>query len=156
MATWNTPRQDWALNDIVTADDMNDIGENLAYLKDREARNRDNLSPVNIDTNVWTTLGSVNITTRGGDVLAGFYASVYHTSGGRGYFDIAVDGTRYALSGSNGSLEIAPSGYSEMGTTSMQLLLTGIAAGAHTVTLQWKTTASHLHVTYGQFYAIEV
>jgi hypothetical protein len=34
MPAWTTPKQDWALNDIVAAPDLNAIGENLAYLKE--------------------------------------------------------------------------------------------------------------------------
>ena len=37
MPTWTTPKQDWALNDVVNAGDMNAMGEDLAYLKEGDS-----------------------------------------------------------------------------------------------------------------------
>lgn len=156
MPAWNTPKQDFALNDVVTASQLNQIGENLAYLKEPMARGRVNLSPTSISTSTWTVRASITFTTRGGDVLAGFYASVYHTAAGRAYFDIALDGTRVALNGSNGSLELTPGSTGSLSQAAMQLLLLSVSAGSHTITLQWKTDAADLNMGYGQFYAIEV
>ena len=156
MPAWTTPKQDWALNDIVAAPDLNAIGENLAYLKELSSRASATITPASTGSASWTTHASLSLTTRGGDVQVCFYAGVYHTALGRAYFDVALDGTRVALNGADGSLELTPGGAGSASQAALTLLLTGISAGAHTVALQWKTDAAGLNLTHGQFHAIEV
>ncbi len=156
MPAWTTPKQDWALNDIVTAPDLNAIGENLAYLKEQTARTSATITPASTGSTSWTTHASLSLTTRGGDLQVCFYAGVYHSALGRAYFDVALDGVRVALNGTNGSLELTPGGTGSAAQAALTLLLTGISAGAHTVALQWKTDAAGLNLTTGQFHAIEV
>lgn len=156
MAAWTTPKQDWALNDIVTAPDLNAIGENLAYLKEQSARDSATITPASTGSTSWTTRASLSLTTRGGDVQVCFYAGVFHTALGRAYFDVALDGTRVALNGADGSLELTPGGSGTASQAALTLLLTGISAGSHTIALQWKTDAAGLNLTHGQFHAIEV
>jgi hypothetical protein len=156
MPAWTTPKQDWALNDIVTAPDLNAIGENLAYLKEQTARARVAITPASTGSAAWTTRASLSLTTRGGDIQVCFYAGIFHTALGRAYFDVALDGVRVALNGTDGSLELTPGGAGSAVQATMTLLLTGVAAGAHTVALQWRTDAAGLNLTHGQFHAIEV
>ncbi len=157
MPSWTTPKQDWALNDIATAAHMNQIGENLAYLKEQPARAATALTPGQIDTSIWTVRATLNLTTRGGDLQVNFFAGIYHTGGsGRAYFDVGVDGTRVALNGTDGSLELTPGGSGTLVQAAFSLLLTGVSAGAHTVTLQWKTNTAGLNIAHGQFHAVEV
>lgn len=156
MPAWTMPKQDWALDDIVAASHLNQIGENLAYLKEQTARARADLTPGQIDTSTWTVRATLNMTTRGGDLQTHFHAGIFHTGGGRAYFDVALDGTRVALNGTDGSLELTPGGSGSLAQAAMSLLLTGVSAGAHTVTLQWRTNAAGLNIAYGQFHAVEV
>lgn len=156
MPDWNTPKQDFALNDIVTASHLNDIGENLAYLKEPAARAKTDLAPASTDSSTWTVRATLNLTTRGGDLLAGFTVPIYHTGAGRAHFDFALDGTRVALNGTSGSLELTPGGSGTLAQAALQLLLTGVSSGPHAVTLQWKTDAAGLNMHYGHFYAVEV
>ena len=156
MPAWSTPKQDFALNDIVTASHLNAIGENLAYLKEAPARAKSDLTPASIDSSTWTVRATLSLTTRGGDLLAGFSVPVYHAGGGRAHFDIALDGTRVALNGASGSLELTPGGSGTLAQAALQLLLTGVPSGAHAVTLQWKTDAAGLNMHHGQFYAVEL
>jgi hypothetical protein len=114
------------------------------------------ITPASTGSTSWTTRASLSLTTRGGDIQVNFYAGVYHSGLGRAYFDIALDGTRVALNGTDGSLELTPGGAGSVSQAALTLLLTGIAAGAHTIALQWKTDAAGLNLTHGQFHAIEV
>lgn len=155
MPAWTTPRQDWALNDLVTAPDLNAIGENLAYLKQPSARASATITPASTGSTSWINRASLTLTTRGGDLQVCFYAAIFHTALGRAHFDVALDGTRIALDGTDGSLELTPGGSGSLIQAALTLLLTGIAAGSHTVALQWKTDAAGLNITYGQFHAIE-
>ncbi|HEX2623410.1 MAG TPA: hypothetical protein VHL11_24785, partial [Phototrophicaceae bacterium] len=139
MPTWTTPKNTWQVNDIVTASDLNIIADDLRYLKNQTARGKDNIGPTTTSsTGSFVTLASVSVVTRGGDLLADFYASATHDSGGIGYFDVALDGTRVAFNGTDGSLEIKPGG-SSPNSVALSLLLDSVSAGSHTVTLQWRT-----------------
>jgi len=155
MPTWTTPKQDWALNDVVNAGDMNAMGENLAYLKDGDARAAVTVAAAATSSSAWATLATLTVTTRGGEVLVGYSAAGYHTGGGRAYFDVALDGTRLALNGSNGSFEATPGATGTAQTVGFVLLLTEVSAGAHTLTIQWKTSAAGMNVLGGQAWAIE-
>jgi len=97
----------------------------------------------------------LNVTTRGGEVLVGYSASGYHTGGGRVYLDVAVDGTRLALNGANGSAEFTPASTGTAQSVGFTLLLTGVSAGAHAITVQWKTSAAGMNVLGGQAWVVE-
>jgi hypothetical protein len=148
--------QDWQPADIVTAEAMNEIGDNLAWLLTREARDAVAFSAASTSSASWATRATLTLTTRGGALLLGFSSSAYHTSAGRGYLDVAIDATRLALNGSDGSLEITPGGSGSAQTLSGTLLIPTVSAGAHTVTLEWKTDSADFHMLGGQFWALEV
>lgn len=155
MANWNTPKQNWNVNEVVTAQDMNAIGENLAYLKTEPARAAITVFPTSTNSTAnFATLHSTTITTRGGDLLFSFYGSMWHTAGGTAYLDVAIDGTRKALNGTNGSLEYPPDSVAR--PVSLSLLWRNVSAGTHTVSLQWRTSVQWLHVGCGQFWVLEV
>lgn len=153
---WTPPKNNWNVNDIVTAQDLNEIGDNLNYLKTPNARTRIALAPATSTnaTGFFVTRASLNLLTRGGDLMVGFYANVSHTVGGAGYFDIALDNVRVALDGFNGSLRV------DATTTrvpiSLSLLLTGVAEGQRTIALQWRTDLQWLEMGIGQFWAFEL
>jgi hypothetical protein len=154
---WTNPKNNWQVNEIVTAQDMNIVADDLLYLKAREGRGKANVSPTSTNsTGSFVTLASVSVTTRGGDLLVSFFASATHDNGGIGYFDVALDGTRVALDGTNGSLSLKPEGTGSPTMVSLSLLLQGVASGAHTVALQWRTSTQWLAVGHGQLSVVEV
>ena len=151
---WITPKQDWNPNDLVSADDMNALGGNLAYLKLERARAALAVTPGTTTSTTFATLRTLALTTRGGVLLVGFYAGCTHDSGGAVYFDASLDGSRLALYGTNGSLELRP------GTTASlagySLLMTSVSAGTHSVALVWRTNTGTAAVSVGQFWAVEL
>lgn len=156
MPTWTTPKQDWALGEVVDAGDMNAIGENLAYLEIGGARAVVTVAGAVTSSASWGVLATLNVVTRGGDILVGYSAAGYHTGGGRGYFDVAVDGTRLAVNGSNGSLEVTPAGAGTASAVGFTLLVAGVSAGAHVITVEWKTSAAGMTVLGGQAWVVEM
>lgn len=154
---WTNPKNNWQVNDLVTAQDMNIIADDLLYLKEREGRAKANFTPTTTSSTLsFTTLATLNLTTRGGDVLVGFYTSATHDDSGTGYFDIALEGVRVALDSLNGSLSIKPGGTGSPSSVSLTLLLQSVAAGAHTITLQWRTSTASLSAGHGQLWAVEM
>jgi hypothetical protein len=151
---WITPKQDWNPNDLVSADDMNALGSNLAYLKLERARAAIAVTPGTTTSTAFATLRTLSLTTRGGALLIGFYAGCTHDSGGAVYFDASIDGSRLALFGTNGSLELRP------GTTASlagySLLMTPVSEGTHSVALVWRTNTGTAAVSVGQFWAAEL
>jgi hypothetical protein len=157
MPNWTNPKNNWQVNEIVTAQDMNIIGDDLLYLKEREGRAKANFIPTSTNATVsFVTLATLNITSRGGDLLVGFYTSTTHDNGGIGYFDFALDGVRIALDDVNGSLSVKPGGTGSPTSVSMTLLLEDIAPGAHSIALQWRTSTQWLAAGHGQLWAVEV
>lgn len=156
MPTWTTPKQDWALGEVVEASDMNAIGENLGYLKEGGEREAVSVAAAATSSTAWGTLATLSVITRGGAMLVGYSAAGYHTGGGRGYFDVAVDGTRLALNGANGSFEVTPAGAGTASAVTFTLMLTSLSAGAHTLTIEWKTSGAALNVLGGQAWAVEL
>ena len=82
---------------------------------------------------------ALTINTHGGDVLVGITASTFNESTSIVYFDVDLDGAR--VGGDDGLVErqftgvgIAPLGFIHR--------ITGLAAGSHTVKLQWKVAGS--------------
>jgi hypothetical protein len=151
---WTTPKQDWNPNDVVSADDMNALGGNLAYLKLERVRGAAAITPGNTTSTAFVTLRTVTLTTRGGPLLVGFYAGITHDSGGALYFDASLDGTRVALFGTNGSLELRPGTTPSLG--SFSLLMNSVSEGTHSLTLVWRTNTGTAAVTVGQFWAVEL
>ncbi|MCU0499004.1 MAG: hypothetical protein MUF87_16760 [Anaerolineae bacterium] len=153
---WTPPKNNWNVNDIVTAQDLNAIGDNLNYLKTPNFRARVTLTPATSTnaTSFFATRATLSPLTRGGDLMVGFYANVSHTVGSAGYFDIALDGVRVALDGFNGSLRVDAT--STRVPVSLSLLITGVTTGSHTLTLQWRTDQQWLEMGIGQFWAFEL
>lgn len=155
MSTWTPPKQDWQVNDIVTAQDMNAIGTNLAYLKQAKGSAKATLNATSTNQTAFVTLSSLTVTTLGGAVLVGFYAPVRHeTASSTAYFDFTLNGTRIGLNGNNGSLSFTVSMANS--AASMIQLVTSLGAGTHTITLQWRCDAQWLYIGKGQFWVVEL
>lgn len=155
MSTWTTPKQDWQVNDIVTAQDLNTIGTNLAYLKQAKGNAKVTLNTTSTNQTAFVTLSSLSVTTLGGAVLVGFYAPVRHeTTSSTAYFDFVVNGTRIGLNGNSGSLSFNV--INTYSAATMIQLVTSLGAGTHTIALQWRCDTQWLSLGKGQFWVVEL
>ena len=93
-----TPKTDWATGELVTAADMNAIGENLAELAVSPAvASHETPNDHESYANDWADIDSDNfnltLTTNGGDVLAGFQGAIHRAGDGTTVnIDVEVDG----------------------------------------------------------------
>ncbi len=152
---YTAPRT-WVAGEIVTATLMNThLRDNLIALKDppsaASSLNVSDLSTTSTSfTNIDGTNLSLSVTTTGGDLMVGFSGSFVMTntdlsSRCRGALDFTVDGTRQG--NTDGILSLGEGGFAdhaddEGGTpVSFVRLVTGLAAGAHTINMQWKAAS---------------
>ena len=146
---WTDPAT-WAVDQVVTADEMNEqVRDNLNYLlsPNHQRIMRSNGGTYTI-TNVTTfqaidaTNLSISLTTHGGPILVNFLATGY-TNGAahEGYFDIAVDGTRVGASYTQG-LATLVSDSTHRHVVRIGLLLTGNPAGTYVLRPFWRSSAS--------------
>jgi len=154
MPTWTPPKQDWQVNDIVSAQDLNIIGEDLTYLKQNKGNAKATLNASSTNQTTFVTLSSLSVTTLGGALLVGFYAPVRHDASSTAYFDFALNGTRIGLNGNSGSYSINVSNTNT--AACMVQLVTSLAAGTHTIALQWRCDTQWLSVGKGQFWVVEL
>lgn len=144
---WTTPKTNWATGELVTAEDMNSIGENLATLRHpitavaAYTTTEDIRAEVTEFTDVDSDNLSLTITTAGGDVLVHFYGTTGRGGGHdfQGSFDIDVDGTRQ---GSDDGVVKVYFQYIKHRCVSFTRLIQGLSAGSHTFKLQWKSYGS--------------
>ncbi|MBZ0280169.1 MAG: hypothetical protein K8L97_05480 [Anaerolineae bacterium] len=144
-AIWSTPKT-WNTGEPLTAADLNaHLRDNLEYLKDKPSNSylanelsdysTTSTSFVNIDA----TRFSFNLTTKGEDVLIGFFGSFNQNNASHAiYLDVLVDSNR--LGNDDGLLVFYPNSTAVRGVMSFVYLLRGLAAGAHTIRLQWKVS----------------
>ncbi len=146
-ANWTQPAT-WTVNQLVTADDLNEqLRDNLEFLKDPpsgaymadESANYSTTSSTFVDVDA--TNFALSLTTAGGDVLVGFYGTMANAGvGGRTFFDVDVS-TSGRIGGDDGLITVqnpdASSG-DRVCVVSFVYLLTGLAAGTHEFSLQWK------------------
>lgn len=149
--TWVTPKTDWQPDEVVTADDMNDIGGDLDALKhpptDISNVNHDSnfttsstsFTDVDPDTNIATNQLGVQVTSNGGPLLVTFSGAVGNNSASPAvmYFDLTLDGTRVA--GDDGIIAVSAKAGDAV-NASFTYWLDDVAAGTHTVRLQWRTS----------------
>lgn len=153
---WATPKIDWSNGELVTATDLNAIGENLAGLQNRATAVGITTRWIESRTTTFADVDSDNfnltITTMGGDVLVAFSGSVDHDEDARGYYDIEVDGTRLgASSGIRQDKKI------DQVVVTFTHLIQGLDAGSHTFKLQWRTNTGELEMApYSQFWVREL
>lgn len=141
---WNPPKTDWMTNQLVTAEQMNDIGTNLVSLHDRPVGfvklDQSNITSTSTSyVDVHASLAVSILLDETSDVLVGFTGYVLPdgaSSPRECYFDIAVNGTRRALD--DGLLKITSEGF-----VSFTYLIHDLAASitAYNITLQWKARA---------------
>ena len=144
---WTPLKTDWTTGELVTAEDMNAVGENLRILRTLESAAYTTLSNINARASFFTDVDSDNlsltITTTGRDVLVHFHGSVWRSGrnsrDGNGYYDVDVDGIR--LGNDNGLLSTMLQEPSK--AVSFTHLIQGLGAGSHTFKLQWKNVVNH-------------
>ena len=146
---WTTPKTDWNTGELVTAADINAIGENLAVLRQPSAAVASYTTPEDIVVNTageYADVDSLNmnltVTTNGEDVLFHFDGTLTRARVGRSrdytdtynHIDIDIDGIRQG--GDNGIVNVlATSGRRE---TSFTRLIQNLNPGTHTFKLQFK------------------
>jgi hypothetical protein len=131
---WTEPKTDWQEGEIVTEQEMNEIGENLEYLNERPG------DVTLLGTNrvvSSTTFGavtglSVTLDTNGGDVLVIASVSAERSAGSDNtnlLLDLAVDGNRVGDSSQGLVRSMAATQVRHYG---FAYLAQGLAAGSHT------------------------
>lgn len=153
MPAWTPPKQDWNVNDIVTAQDMNDIGANLAHLK-QKARAVVNWTNLSVGPSSFTAIRSVTITTQGGPLLMGFSTAAHGSANLSAYFDYGVDGIRKPVHAANGSYEVPIT--TQASAISGTMLYLDVSAGTHTVTLELRLSTGWLTMGIGTFWVVEL
>ena len=152
---WTTPKTDWTTGELVTAENMNAVGENLATLKHpstavattTERISTGSLTFVDVDNDNL----NLTVTTTGGDVLIQFSGTVDHDDSARSYIDFEVDGVR--LGGAYGIREAD----GNRAALTVAHLIQNLSAGTHTFKLQWRTRTGILNVNpFSQFWVREI
>lgn len=156
MANWTTPKNNWQVNELVTAAQMNDIGENLLHLKGLPRMYRSVLTPASTtSTALFTMLQSMSVTTSGGGVLVGAILNTSHNFSalgtGVGYFDVSVNAVRVALGGMNGCVKQVVTDYTSV---SLSLVVDDLSAGNYNLGIAWRTDGGSLSVLNGLFWAM--
>lgn len=143
---YTTPKTDWATNEVVAADDMNDIGENLDALKNppSDEYTRKGTTDYTITSTTWADVDATNLNlsldTTGGDVLVTFTGSAYAPSAALNIeFDLDVDGVR---EGGSSGIVVVTTNSSLVANVSFSWWITGLSAGAHAIKLQAKLNAA--------------
>jgi hypothetical protein len=166
--SWTTPKT-WAVDELVTASALNShLRDNLNYLfgRPKQSVKRDNNVAYTTTSTSFVDVDSTNLkltlTLTGSSVLIGFTA-VPATVNNIGFLDFAVDGARYASEGTEGLAAVEPNSYVPM---TMTALITGLSAGSHNFTVQWRVNGGSMAIRAGSgaagydqiptFWAIEV
>ena len=141
---WTTPKTNWATGELVTAEDMNAVGENLAYLKSSRIAVGTTTAVVSTSATEFGDVDSTNLnltlTTTGGDVLVRFHGLIRRANSdndAQAYFDVVVDGNRQG-----GDEEIIQSvAGDKVRSVSIVHIIQNLSPGSHAFKLQWRRTA---------------
>lgn len=144
---YTTPRT-WVAGELVTASLLNvHLRDNLDAIK-APPTDLYNVNEGADYTTSSTSFGSVDatdlsltITTTGGDIWVWFFGNVNHSGGNLVYFDITLDAVRQGgddgLIGCDVATTTVPST-----PIAFTFLIQSVAAGSHTIALQWKTSGA--------------
>jgi hypothetical protein len=134
---WTAPRT-WS-NEVVTAAKWNvDVRDNLRALKDPPSANYELNEGSNYTKSTGTgfadidaTLGklSLQITTTGGDIMASFTGTLAISDGSLVRLAFSLDGVTQSVE--SGLVSTTPI------TVNLTQLMTSVAAGSHTINVQW-------------------
>jgi len=99
-------------------------------------------SLVDIDTDFELT-----ITTTGGDIMVGFLGGFKCSAGAVMHLELDLDGS--PVGGDDGIIGVDVGNTILPAALSFAYLITGVSAGSHTITLQWKTSGGTLTMYAG-------
>ncbi|MCY3781938.1 MAG: hypothetical protein OXG78_16610 [Chloroflexi bacterium] len=140
---WTTPKTNWATGELVTAEDMNAVGENLAVLRHPSTAVAAYTTTEDIvlpGTDSFADIDSDNlnltITTSGGDVLVQFHGSL--SGGSSCILDVEIDGNRHGDT-EHGVMDVYGWKYTRP-IVSFTRLIQNLSAGSHTFKLQAKSS----------------
>ena len=159
---WTAPKTDWANGELVSADDMNAIGEHLARLIAPPATASYQItSDIDSYSYEWVDIDSNNLnlslTTTGGDVLAGFQGAIHRLGNGTTVnVDIEVDGNRQGAWHTGIISAGIDSSRSPLG---FSYLIRNLSSGRHTFKLQWRSNVRGQGMklkTHSQFWVREI
>lgn len=162
---WTSPRT-WVNDEPLTADQLNThLRDNLNALKSPPSASvlldepSDYITTATSFVDIDPARLGLTLTTSGGDLLVGFFGVVVISSY-YAFFNLAVDGV--AVAGDDGLTAATPN----QDSVSFVYLLSGLAAGVHTIRLQWCVSGSSARLYAGagtasrdlhpQFWAREV
>ncbi len=157
---WTTPKTDWNTGELVTAADINAIGENVAILNNRGSAAVSTSQDIVVGAisefaDVDSNNLNLTITTTGRDVMIYFRGSTRrHDKIGFGdnYLTFAVDGRQ-----EGGTDGLSKYGYnSGYATVSLTHFIQNLAAGSHTFKLKWRPTRSITLEAGAQFAVYEI
>ena len=157
---WTTPKTNWATGELVAADDMNAIGENLATLERVRETVAAHTTTDEIQENSGTFVDvdsenlSLTITTTGGDVLVHFHGTVARGAGSAAVvtFDIDIDGNRQGAN--DGIVQVGIDDWNR--SASFTRLIQSLSSGSHAFKLQWKHMRSVRLKAGAQFWVREI
>ena len=144
---WTTPKTNWATGELVTAEDMNAIGENLAALESLRSVVAVYTTTADIALPRGSTFVDIDsdnlnltITTSGGDVMVHFHGSL--SDNAVFLLDVEVDGNRH---GDDANGVMNGSGWSHTrAIVSFSRLIQNLSPGSHTFKLQCKSSRGTL------------
>ncbi|MCY4071256.1 MAG: hypothetical protein OXG60_08145 [Chloroflexi bacterium] len=140
---WTKPKTDWNNGELVTAENMNAVGENLAALREPSANQiavyttpHDIIGHTDAFADVDSNNLNLTLVTTGRDVLVHFHGFLNRTLGSNvdTYFDVDVDGNlqgnTYGVTGIRVTSVGMPVAFTR--------LVQGLSAGSHTFKLKWR------------------
>jgi hypothetical protein len=136
LMSWTQPKT-WSSEPLTSSDLNTHLRDNLEALKDPPGDNYilNQGSDYSTTSTSWVDVDSTNLsftlTTNGGDLMVHIHLPV--TGTGIAFFDLDLDGSR--VGGDDGIARNAAGGIS---IVSFTRLISGLAAGTHTVKLQWR------------------
>lgn len=151
-ANWTHPAT-YSAGQLVTAADLNKTRDNLEYLKDpvtalhtfNQAADYSTTATTFVDvdaTHLALTVTTTSTLPGGGDLCIGFSGSAAPAAnGGLIFFDVLLDGVR--IGGDDGLIALfnAAATVQPLPATFV-IWKRGLAAGSHTLRLQWKVSAN--------------
>lgn len=136
-AVWTQPIT-WEVDQLVTEGQLNEqVRDNLEWLKNPPRAAADLAANIATTSTAFVDAPglALTLTTAGGALLVGFTGVAGNATGATVVFDLVVDGV------SQGGLDGVIGSSAGVVPVAFVWLVEGLAAGAHTVKLQWKVSS---------------
>ncbi|MCY4536603.1 MAG: hypothetical protein OXE52_00070 [Chloroflexi bacterium] len=158
--TWTAPKTDWSNGDLVTAADLNAIGENVTAIRNlpkaTSATTEEIVKLLGDFADVDSANLNLTLSTAGGDVMVHFHGSLKRIGSANwtyARFDFDIDGTQKG--GVNGIATVYMTGHFYW-SASFTHLIQDLSPGSHTFNLKWKGDRTVSLAAGAQFWAREV